>query len=460
MAEGKPRQERVMFLTYEQIESILITPIYHFLVYAGIAEFEEYHNQSIYFSDDNESILSYGSGSVRSSARSPRKRVKLWHPSQDNVSPFLNESTERNMRRRLNSINAKDNSTQTPEKNGEPISLSAITPEQKETKAQNKSSSNDATSSSATKRSEDETESPSMPKGGRALDFEDLQPPHGQSSTVRNEDSIEPQPSTSAGIGSPKTSKSVMKPQRIPSLDSTSSNEGYYVDNTEAVYHNSAHSIDSSNEERMNDDHVFLRPKNYRKTFESVNQSRRTEKAKNYRFLETLNSEKQRLNTQKSKEPKKGKTISDWSPWRRAEQAADEDMTWTPSNVGGLPKRSSSSSDEDSHINRRRMTKKKHKQKGSNTKDGNSYSSDGSSKSHQPRFYQREEEIKIIDFIVKHWAFSRVKGNTLWKLMDSGNSTLKHMSKRPLVNGFLYVGNPSSKTILRTPCLITSPGLV
>ena len=48
----------------------------------------------------DESILSYGSGSIRSGARSPRKRVKLWHPSQDNVSPFLNESTERNLRRK------------------------------------------------------------------------------------------------------------------------------------------------------------------------------------------------------------------------------------------------------------------------------------------------------------------------------------------------------------------------
>ena len=79
------------------------------------------HN--IIFLDDNESIFSYGSGSVRSGARSPRKRVKLWHPSQDTVSPFLNETEERSMRRKLNSTSAMDNSTQTPEKNREQPTL-------------------------------------------------------------------------------------------------------------------------------------------------------------------------------------------------------------------------------------------------------------------------------------------------------------------------------------------------
>ena len=147
---------------------------------------------------------------------------------------------------------------------------------------------------------------------------------------------------------------------------------------------------------------------------QSPNQSKLVENSKKYRFLTNSDTVHQR-----SKEATKGKCIRTRSGLRRAEQAADEeDTTSTSSNFNRLNKRHSSS-DESNDMNHKRKVQKSSKANVSNNGDGKSFSSDESTKSHQPRFYQRDEEIKIIDFIIKHRAFSQVKGNTLWKLMEA-----------------------------------------
>ena len=161
------------------------------------------------FLDDNDSILSYGSGSIRSSARSPRKKVKLWHPSQDTVSPFLNESTERNMRRKLNATNSMDNSTQTPEKIKEPKTVPVAPTAPLDTDLPTKKSKNTLISSSPSKEREDGEETPPLPEKRRALNFEVVDSPPKTSHAVRNLETFEPQQSTSKEIGNTNSGKNI-----------------------------------------------------------------------------------------------------------------------------------------------------------------------------------------------------------------------------------------------------------
>ena len=363
----------------------------------------------MFFVDDDESILSYGSGSIRSSARSPRKRVKLWHPSQDNVSPFLNETTERSMRRKLNSTNAMDNSTQTPEKN-DPRRLPSTPPAQEEANGHNENSENEPNLSTLSKKSDDMAETEATPKKVRALNLDEISPP-----TVGNVELIEPQPSTSAGTRSNVNYEKPAKSKRVPSLDSTSSNEEYQSGRNKFL-NQTNQSLESSNDERLNEDHVFVRPRNCIENTSSYklkeNRVKGMANAKRFRFLENSTDHSLRSNYSKGKKSTKNAHVNAESPWNRADLTGNEDITWTPSNFKRASKRSSSSSDEETNAN-------KTKSKKATSENGNSFSSDGSSRSNQQRYYQREEEIKILDFIIQHRAFSQVKGNTLWKVMEA-----------------------------------------
>ena len=397
------------------------------------------HN--IIFLDDNESIFSYGSGSVRSGARSPRKRVKLWHPSQDTVSPFLNESEERSMRRKLNSTSAMDNSTQTPEKNREqPTLISNETTCVQTEDTQNTESVNVENMPIANQKDGDGTDCLSMEPERRALNFETTPK---KSSPV---EILEPQPSTSAGANDNMNTDKIIKPRRFRSRSQGNSPE---------AINNSRSSLDSSN-----DDHVFLRPKNYcpneadarAKTFQSRN--------KKYSFLKSKLRKPRALMAPNLKTAefldKDGKSTN-----KQACQSEEVDITTTPSTFKRPQSTMTSSSDEDfSEIHGKSRRKKKPNKK-SSEEEGNSFSSDGSSKSKQQRFYQREEEIKIVDFIVQHQAFGQVGGNTLWKLMEATqilpDRTPQSMKERfrrhilPNLNRYTYLSKKDVENFRNPP---------
>ena len=194
--------------------------------------------------------------------------------------------------------------------------------------------------------------------------------------------------------------------KRISSIDSLSSSEDYHRDDT-GIVNNS----ESSHDERINDEHVFLRPKTYCK--------KSSQRSERYGFLENSTSHKFKSRDMKTSKSSNSFTWNNESPWRRADEAAGEDISWAPTSFKRLPKHTSSTSDEDESMSRRGKRSRKKKQKSTPSEDGNSLSSDGSSKSHQQRYYQREEEVKILAFIIEHQAFSQVKGNTLWKIMEA-----------------------------------------
>ena len=215
----------------------------------------------VIISDDIESMYSYGSGSIRSGARSPKKKVKLWHPSQDNVSPFLHESTERNMRRRLNSTVSMDNSTQTPEKEKEQKSASP------KLSASNESiitSDNlDANISGSPVQKMNEKRHSKIPKTQRNLDFEEptcsnIRNPPDEMNNKTNEkenSTVQLYPSTSSEVRAKEIILNPRKPKRMPSLDSISSIDSINDENRR-VNHLPLH----SNDEATNDDHLFRKP--------------------------------------------------------------------------------------------------------------------------------------------------------------------------------------------------------
>ena len=362
-------------------------------------------------------MFSYGSGSIRSGARSPRKKVKLWHPSQDTVSPFLHESSERNMRRRLNSTISMDNSTQTPEKDKQQKSASPKLPASDETSIQFENLDSSASASPSQKNNE---KGQSLnPKIQRNLSFEEstsnqnsIQSKNNERMTETRENiAQEPQPSTVSQVRENQIATNSQKPKRVPSMDSTTSNEsnnreGRVIDNDGVT----------ANEEVI-DEHVFLKPRTSSLEVGApktpAHKWKINKKSSGFKLFENSVSPKKLRS--RNNPPTKSSAIDNDSPWRRADQGAGEDMSWTSS----LPINrhiSSTSSDEDPSNVRTNQPRKK-QTKGSSTKGETSCSSDNSSK--QQRFYLREEEITILNFIIHHKAFSQVKGNRLWKLMEA-----------------------------------------
>lgn len=70
-------------------------------------------------------------------------------------------------------------------------------------------------------------------------------------------------------------------------------------------------------------------------------------------------------------------------------------------------------------MSRRNKTKRKKNTKKKRNTGGSSMSSDGSSNKQQPRFYSRNEEVLILNFIVQQRAFSQCKGNKLWEIIEA-----------------------------------------
>ena len=299
-----------------------------------------------------------------------------------------------------------DNSTQTPEKNRDPTTISLAPTGLLDTDLQNKKSKNTIISSSPSKEREDGEETPPLPEKRRALNFEVVDSNPKTSHAVRNLDTFEPQQSTSKETGNNKSGNIFKKSKRISSIDSLSSSEDYHRDEI-GIINNS----ETSQDERINDEHVFLRPKTYCK-----NSRQRSDQ---FGFLGNSTAHKLKSRDMKTSKSSRSFTSNTESPWRKADEAAGEDISWAPTSFRRLSKHTSSTSDEDYSRSRRGTKSRKMRQKSTPSEDGNSLSSDGSSKSHQQRYYQREEEVKILAFIIQHQAFSQVKGNTLWKIMEA-----------------------------------------
>lgn len=232
-------------------------------------------------------------------------------------------------------------------------------------------------------------------------------------SETRENITLEPQPSTSSEVGENEIRTTSAKPKRSQSIDSITSNEsnprgGRIID----------HDGEQPNEEARKDDHVFLKPGTSSLEVGApktpTHKWKINKKSNSYKFSENSISPK-KLRSRDKKFTKSSSTDND-SPWRRADQGAGEDISWTSS----APRKkhiSSTSSDEGLSSVKSNQPRKK-QTKGSSTKSGTSCSSDSSSKQSQ-RFYLKEEEIKILDFIIQHKAFSEVKGNRLWKIMEA-----------------------------------------
>ena len=413
-------------------------------------------------------MLSYGSGSIRSGARSPKKKVKLWHPSQDGVSPFLHESTERNMRRRFNSTVSIDNSTQTPEKDKQQKlvspekdkqqkSASPLLPAADETSIRFENLDTSVSVSPSQKDNEERQDLNTNPS--RNLNFDDstcsnsntTANHHADVSQEKENTANKPHQSTLTEERGDQIILRSRKPYRKPSMDSISSIESNDGDEREII-----HNTMESNQKNINDDHLFLKPSCSTQAGASNMSPRKwklNKKTKGFRFFEVSPSPRLR---RKGTSPIKSSNINNRSPWRRADQGAGEDISW-PATSKDNRQVSSISSDEDFVDDPKKKSRKK-MIKGSSTNSETSCSSDNSSK----RFYSREEEIKILDFIIEHKAFSQVKGNSLWKIMEAtqilqgrSSQSMKERFRRhiiPKLNNYKHLSKTDRQNFRNPPC--------
>ena len=166
----------------------------------------------------------------------------------------------------------------------------------------------------------EETRSPK--ENRRALNFESINSPTKRSNAMSNVDtSFEPHQSTSKETANNKGNDSIEKPKRILSMDSLSSDD--FRRDDIGIVNNS----ESSHDERINDDHVFLRPKIYRKSRQRMDQ---------YGFLDNSSAKKVKSRDMKTSKFSGSSSSTIESPWRRADQAAGEDLSWAPSNFERL----------------------------------------------------------------------------------------------------------------------------
>ena len=425
-------------------------------------------NFRVFITDDAESLMSYGSGSIRSGARSPKKKVKLWHPSQDGVSPFLHESTERNMRRRFNSTVSIDNSTQTPEKDKHQKLVSPEKDKQQKSASPQLPAADemgirfenlDTSASASPSQKHNEEKQDLNPNLSRNLNFDDLTSfnsnttpnQHADVSQEKENTANKPDKSTSNQERDDQIILRSRKPKRIPSVDSISSIGSNDGDEREII-HNSM----GSKQKNINDDHLFLKPSCSSQAGASNMSLRKwklSKKTKGFRFFEVSPSPRLR---RKDKSSVKSSNINNRSPWRRADQGAGEDISW-PATSKDNRQVSPISSDEDFVDDPKKKSRKK-MIKGSSTNSGTSCSSDNSPK----RFYSREEEVKILDFIIEHNAFSQVKGISLWKIMEAtqvlqgrSSQSMKERFRRhilPKLNNYKHLSKTDRQNFRNPPC--------
>ena len=113
-----------------------------------------------------------------------------------------------------------------------------------------------------------------------------------------------------------------------------------------------------SNQKNVNDDHLFLKPSCSTQAGASNMSPRKwklNKKTKGFRFFELSPSPRLR---RKNKSPAKSSNINNRSPWRRADQGAGEDISWTAASRK-IYQISSTSSDEDFTNERKIKPRKK-----------------------------------------------------------------------------------------------------